>query len=187
MITDDEIITLYWDRQQQAINESDEKYGNYCHSIGFHILADMEDTRECVNDTWLKAWNAMPPERPEILRLFLGKITRNLSLNRIRDKRRIKRGGGQAELTFDELEECIPCYESPEKKYEDKHVSECISNWLRGLDKEKRVVFVRRYWFCDSVSETSRLLGFTESKTKSLLFRLRKELKEYLEQEGIVI
>lgn len=187
MRTDDEIITLYWERKQEAISETDVKYGNYCYSIGFRILADTEDTMECVNDTWLNAWNAIPPEKPEVLRLFLGKITRNLSLNRIRDKHRIKRGGGQAVLTFDELQECIPCYDSPEKKYEDKQVTEYINDWLSKLDKEKRVAFVRRYWFCESINKTAELLGFSESKTKSLLFRLRKELKEYLEMEGVVI
>ena len=129
----------------------------------------------------------MPPQRPAVLRTFLGTITRNLSLNRARDYAREKRGGGQAVLVLDELQECIPGTDSPESDVEDQEITAAIDHWLTTLPKENRVAFMRRYWFCDSVAEIALKLCWSESKTNSLLRRLRISLKEYLIQEDVLL
>ena len=184
---DNKIIELYWLRDENAIQESTQKYGVYCKSIALRILNNMKHSEECVNDTWLNAWNAMPPQKPDALRIFLGSITRNLSLNRVRDLSREKRGGNQAVIALDELADCVPDTASPEKVLEDREITEAINTWLHSLEKEKRVAFLRRYWYCDSLSEVSTRMGWTESKTNSLLRRLRLSLKEHLILEGITL
>ena len=183
---DERIIDLYWQRDEEAITESSQKYGHYCKSIAMRILENLECSEECVNDTWLNAWQAIPPQRPNVLRTFLGSITRNLSLNRVRDLSRAKRGGGKTVLILDELIECIPSTDSPERDLEDKEITAAINRWLEGLTKEKRVAFMRRYWFCDIIAVTAVLMGWSDSKANSLLRRLRLGLKEHLIQEGIL-
>lgn len=184
---DDRIIELFWQRDEAAIEQTDEKYGSYCSSIAMQILENRESVKECVNDTWLRAWESIPPQRPSALRLFLGKITRNLSLNRARDLAREKRGGGQAVLALDELLDCVPAAPSPETVLENREITASIERWLSALPRENRVTFMLRYWHCESAASVARRLGWTESKTSSLLRRLRISLKSHLESEGIYI
>lgn len=182
---DGKIIDLYWARNETAIAETDRKYGGYCRSLSMRILKSREDCEECVNDTWLRAWDSMPPGRPSCLCAFLGKITRNLSISRYRKNRAEKRGGGEVELVLTELEDCIPGAGSVEEEVEGKELAESIDRFLCGLGAESRNIFVRRYFYLDSVKEVAGRFGVSESKVKSLLFRLRNRLREHLEKEGI--
>jgi RNA polymerase sigma-70 factor (ECF subfamily) len=184
---DSRIIELYWNRDESAISETETKYGAYCRSIALRMLEIMEDAEECVSDTWLSAWNSMPPQVPSRLELFLGRITRNSALDRLRSRSRQKRGGGAAVLALDELGESVPSGDSPQKALEDSEIAAVISRWLRTLSPEKRGVFVRRYWYFDTVEEIARRYGISTSKATSLLYRLRRQLKLLLESEGIVI
>lgn len=182
---DGRIIELYWARDEEAIARSERKYGAYCRSVARRILESAEDAEECVGDTWLRAWNAIPPRRPAALRAFLAAITRNLCLDRLRDASREKRGGGQAALALDELLDCVPSSSTPESALDARELTRALESWLRGLETPKRAAFLRRYWYCDSVSEVAERMGWTEGKTASLLRRTRLELKRYLEQEGV--
>ena len=182
---DQEIINLYWNRQEIAITETAHKYGAYCHSISYNILHNEEDAEECVNDTYLGAWNAMPPHRPSRLAVFLGKITRNLSLNRFRAYTAKKRGMGQTELALGELEECIPGTFSVEADMEAAFLVQAINGFLHKQTKLKRNIFVRRYWYLSSIKEIAADYAMSESKVASLLFRMRNELKLHLEREGV--
>lgn len=184
---DEKIIELYWQRSENAIRETEGKYGPYCRSIAMNLLQQHEDTEECVSDTWLSAWNAMPPQRPNYLRIFLGRITRNGALDRLREKSRLKRGGGAAALPLDELAECIPAAHMTESQLEDAEIARVISVWLRTLSAEKRQLFVRRYWYFDSEAALCKRFGINRSKAASTLYRLRLELKAKLESEGIVL
>lgn len=184
---DDKIIDLYWARQETAIMETDRKYGNYCRSISLHILKNQEDTEECVNDTWMRAWDTMPPKRPDFLGAFLGKIVRNLAISRYRMTHAQKRGSGEVDLLLMELEECLPSAKSVEEEIEGKETAAAISRFLYMVDEESRNIFVRRYFYADSVKEVADRFEVSESKVKSQLFRLRNRLKDYLEKEGITI
>lgn len=184
---DSKIIDLYWARQESAIAESSSKYGRYCGAIAYHILQNPEDAGECVNDTWLRAWNAMPPHRPEKLSAFLGKITRNLALDLHKRLYADKRGGGRVELALDELEECIAGDNPLESAADTLVLTEAINAFLQGMPIEKRRIFVLRYWYLWSVREIAEHLQVSENKVTSVLFRARKELKRYLEKEEIVL
>jgi RNA polymerase sigma-70 factor (ECF subfamily) len=182
---DSRIIDLYWKRSEEAITESDRKYGRYCGTIAMNILGNREDVEECVSDTWLRAWNAIPPARPLILKAFLGKITRNLSLNMLEKSRAGKRGGGEGCAVLDELEEWI-ADEGADTWSADRYVlTETLKRFLSTLPEEKRVIFVRRYWYMDQVKTIADDLGVGESKVKMTLFRVRKELAQVLKKEGI--
>lgn len=182
---DEKIIELYWERNQSAITQTEQKYGSYCRRIADNILYDREDCEECLNDTWLRAWNSMPTERPRILSAFLGAITRNLSLDRYRRKHSAKRGKGEIPYIFDELRDCAG-REEPSAHIEQKELISGINRFLAGLDTESRVIFVRRYWYMDSIGTIAGRLAVSESKVKSSLFRSRKKLREYLEREGLL-
>ncbi len=184
---DGQIIELYWERDQRAVGETDGKYGRHLRGISRNLLGSREDAEECVNDTYLRAWNAIPPARPQAFRSWLGQITRNLSLDRWKRLRAEKRGGG-AELLLGELEECVPsASDGPERALEDRELAELLSAFLRGLSREGRAMFLRRYWYGQSVSEIGAALGCGEGKVKSSLFRSRKALRAYLEKEGIAV
>ena len=184
---DSRIIELFFERSEQAISETSEKYGSYCHYIAYSILQNEADSEECVNDTYLKAWDSIPPMRPNRLQTFLGKITRNLSLNRWEKNSADKRGGGQVSLVLDELDECIPSGEDTEQITENTVIKDIIDAFLDDLPASARKIFVRRYWYMDSVKEIARIYGFTESKVTVTLFRTREKLKRVLEKEGITI
>ena len=184
---DRKIIDLYWRRSETAIGETANKYARYCHSISFNILHDMEDAEECVNDTYLRAWNAMPPQRPNILAVFLGKITRNLSLDRFRNYSAGKRGFAQTTLALSELAECVSFTASVEQTMDDTELAEVLNRFLKSLPKQKRIMFVQRYWYLMPIKAVAEHLGESESQVKSTLFRTRNALKAFLEQEGIAL
>lgn len=184
---DNEIVTLYWERSPQALSETADKYGRYCYRIAYGILQDAEDAKECVNDAYLKAWDAIPPHRPEHLRTFLGKITRNLSLNRYEKRSAAKRGKGQIPLCLDELAECIPASVMGAQISEEVELRDLLNRFLDTLPKEMCNVFVRRYWYMDSVRGIAEGYGISEGKVTVLLFRARRKLKDLLEKEGMIL
>lgn len=182
---DGEIIELYFARNEDAISETDAKYGRYCSNISRNILRNEPDVEECVNDTYLHTWNSIPPTRPTSLMAYLGKIVRNISLNLFKAKHTKKRGSGEYELVYDELSNVVPASDRVEDIYEGMALKDLLNRWLDSLSSEQRLVFVGRYWYFDSVSSISAKMGYSESKTKMLLLRLRNKLKEYLESEEI--
>ncbi len=182
---DAEIVDLYWQRDQQAIAETDKKYGAYCQNIAYAVCSDRLDAEECVNDTWLRAWGAMPDKRPTVLATFLGKITRNLAINRFQRRTRKKRGGGETELALEELEDCIPAALDVERRYELQEFRQAIGRFVSGLSETEQKVFVARYWYLCPVEEIARRLQISSSKTKSMLFRLRNRLRLYLKEEDL--
>lgn len=184
---DSAIIDLYWARDQYAISASDEKYGALCRKLSQNILSSREDAEECVNDTWFRAWNAMPPQRPNILSAFFGKLTRNLSLDRWRKNRAAKRGGSQVEVALQELEHCLPDHRRPDEELEAGETAALISAFLRQQPELDRRLFVRRYFHLESIDTLARRFGLTESQAKSRLHRTRQKLKAALEKEGIAV
>ena len=180
------IIELFWARSEAAISETDKKYGRYCRSIARGILSNEEDAEECVNDTYLGAWNSIPPHRPRFLSTFLGKLTRRISLNRWKAQHTQKRGGGEVALALEELSEIVPASGGVEEELESKVLSTAINVFLTSLPETERDVFVCRYWFLAPVSEISRRFHFSQSKTKSMLFRTREKLKAFLREEGLL-
>ena len=183
---DNQIIELYWQRDEGAISESSRKYGSYCQSIAFNILQNNEDSEECVNDTWLKAWDSMPPHKPDCLRLFLAKITRNLSFNRYNANKAKKRGGGEMTLVLDELAECISNETDPEEAIINKELNEYIIRFVHTLPERERNIFVRRYFFVDTVKSISKRYGLSENYVSVTLNRTRKMLKKKLKKEGYI-
>lgn len=184
---DSMIVDLYFARSEEAITETDKKYGKYCQYIAFNILKSSEDAEECVNDTYMRAWNAIPPHKPVQLSTFLGKITRNLSLNRYKAMHTQKRGAGQVEAALSELEECIGVHSKVEVLADEMALVEIINGFLADQPKLNRVVFVKRYWYLTSVKDISQDFNMNENRVASMLFRMRKELKHRLESEGIAI
>lgn len=184
---DRQIVDLYWARSESAISETADKYGRYCHSIAYNILHNNEDSEECVNDTYLNAWEAMPDQRPRKLSAFLGKITRNLSLNRWELYNAEKRGSGQIPLALDELQECIPSPDSANQMVDDLMLVEIFNQFLASLSKQKRMIFIRRYWYLSPIAEIAADYSISESKVKMSLLRSRNALKQVLEKEGIGI
>lgn len=183
---DQKIIDLYFDRAETAISETDAKYGNYCYSIAYNILTNNEDAEESVSDTYMAAWNAMPPRRPSVLATFLGKITRHLSIDRWRSRSRYKRGGGEIILALEELEDCASTGGSVEQEYERKQLARLINRFLDSLPETERRVFLCRYWYLDAIRDIADHCGFSESKVASMLHRTRKKLRAELEKEGLL-
>lgn len=181
---DRSIIQLYWNRDDHAISATSEKYGIYCKSIAKNILGNNEDADECVNDTYLNAWNAMPTHWPEQLAAFLGKITRNLSFNKYKRDRAQKRGGGEILLVLDELAECISDVETVEQTIGRQELIKTINLFLDSLTDTKRGIFVRRYWYADAVSVIAKDYGMLPSTVSKILERTRKKLKAYLLERG---
>ncbi len=184
-MTDQQIIELYWARSEEAIAATAAAYGSYCISIAYNILHSREDSEECVSDTWHRAWQSMPPQRPNPLRVWLGRITRNLALDRWRADRADKRGGGQADLLLSELEHCIPAPASPQRQAEDGEVIDSISRFLRAQSPTARAAFLRRYWYGESIGDIAAALHMGKSAVKSALHRTREGLRDHLEQEGL--
>lgn len=184
---DSQILDLYWERNPDAVLQTDRKYGLYCRQVSFNILRSREDAEECVNDSWLKAWHSIPPTKPRHLRAYLAKLTRNVSLDRWDQLQARKRGGGRTTLLLSELSDCIPAAATVEQALEDRTISAAVSAWLRQQSPRNRVAFVRRYWYADSLSAVAKRVGLSEGGTKSLLHRLRRSLKDHLEQEGIAL
>lgn len=181
---DGEIVRLYWDRDERAITASAEKYGTYCTAIARNILRNIEDAEECVNDTYLNAWNTIPPHKPNILSTFLGKITRNLSINKYKHNHTEKRGGGQVPVVLDELRDIVSDSASVEQSIEQNELVAAIDIFLAGLSEEKRKIFVCRYWYFDSVSDIAERFGMTENNVSVTLSRMRTKLHNYLLKRG---
>lgn len=181
---DSQIIELYWQKNADAISETSSKYGAYCYTIADNILHSIEDSEECVNDTWLHAWNAMPPQKPNVLRMFLAKITRSLSVNRFKARSAEKRGGGEINLVLDELADCLAGGTNVEAEYEVKELEQCIRRFVRGLPERDGNVFVRRYFFTEPVAAIAKRYGLTESNVTVILSRTRKKLRLKLAKEG---
>ena len=179
---DREIVALFWARAEAAIAEVSAKYGGYCRAIAMNILRSHEDAEECLSDTWLGAWNAMPPQRPAVLPPLLGRIARNAALTIWRRDHAQKRDGGVA-LVLDELGECVGG-ESLEDELEHRRLGEAVAAFLDTLPRDQRRVFLRRYWYCDSVESIAARYGFGLSKVKSMLLRTRRKLRDYLTKEG---
>ena len=184
---DTEILDLYWAREERAISETEKAYGSYCYSIAWHILYSKEDSDECVNDTWLRAWNAIPPKWPDRLALFLGTITRNLSLDRWKGKRTMKRGSGEMFLTLDELAECVPDGHNTEAAVEAAELEHMLNQFLHTLPERECNVFLRRYWYVEEYGEIAKRYGMKLNTVKTSLFRTRAKLREFLEKEGVVL
>ena len=179
------IIELYFARDEQAIKETDAKYGKLCHSIAYNILNNNEDSEECVNDTYIGVWNTIPPTRPNNFMAFVCRITRNLSLKRIEIMARQKRTQATI-VSLDELAEVLPD-ESIADGISDEDIGKAISDFLRNEKEDVRNVFIRKYYFFDSIGDISRRYGFTESKVKNMLYHTRNKLKEHLIKEGVEI
>ena len=183
---DKQIVALYWARNEQALAETAAKYGNYCFRIAYNILSNREDADECVNDTYLGAWERIPPHEPSVLSAFLGKLTRRISLNKWRNRTRQKRGGGEVAMALDELYECIPSGEDIARQTEQKELNQAITTFLNGLPQTERDVFVCRYWYLADIKKISKAFGFTESKVKSMLHRTRIKLRAHLKEEELI-
>lgn len=181
---DAKIVQLYWDRNEQAIPATADKYGRYCTSIAKNILGNNEDAEECVNDTYLNAWNSMPPHRPSILSTFLGKIARNLSFNRYKHNTADKRGGGELPVVLEELSDLVSGKDDVEQTFDQKELTKAIDTFLDSISPEKRSIFIGRYWYTDSISEIAVRHGMNDGAVSMTLNRLRLKLHNYLLERG---
>lgn len=181
---DAQIIALYWQRSGDAIRESDEKYGPYCFTLSHRITGVREDAEECVNDTWLRAWGAMPPEKPNYLRLFFAAITRNLSLDRLKAHGAEKRGGKSCTLALDELSECVSGSPEVEDTLIAKELTQSLDRFLAALDAQSRGIFLRRYFFLESAEEIAQRYDLKPGTVTVRLHRTRRALRTHLEKEG---
>ena len=180
---DESIIARYWDKDEAAIAESHTKYGRVLRGIAFSVLSNREDSEECVNDTYGKAWDSMPPQKPNSLSAFLGRITRNLSLSRWRAVHAQKRDVG----LVTELTDCLPAQETVESAISEQELTDVLASWLRALPRQERALFLRRYWYGESMDELAAVCGLTANQIAGRLFRLRARLRKVLESEGIAI
>ncbi len=180
---DHDILLLFEARNEDAIRKTAEKYGDYCHAIAMRILFDHADAEECVNDTWLGAWNSIPPQKPRSLKLYLAKIVRNLSFNRYKEKTSKKRGGGDMTLALDELAEITASSSDVETELEKKELKEALDRFLRALPRRETDIFLRRYFFAESFAEIASRYGMRESAVRMSLSRTREKLREYLKKE----
>ena len=183
---DKAILDLYWSRSENAISETDSKYGAYCFTIAYNILNNREDSEESVSDTYLAAWNSMPPKRPAVLSAFLGKITRYLSLDRWKKRSRLKRGSGEIELCLEELQDCVSGQDSAEDTVIRKETLAAVNRFLSTLSETERKVFLCRYWYLDSVKDIAERFGFSPNRISVLLRRIRQKLNTYLTKEGLL-
>ena len=184
---DESIVALYWERSRYAVEETARKYGIMLHGISYRLTGNRQDSEECVNDTYLRTWNAIPPARPSAFRAWLGRIVRNLSLDRWKQSRTAKRGGDGMEVLLGELDDCVPEPHGTEKTMEDQEIASLISAFLRRQSPESRIIFLRRYWYGQSVADIAAGMNCGEGKVKSSLFRTRKALRTYLEQEEVFL
>ncbi len=185
-MTDQEIVALYWQRSEEAVRQSQARYGSYCLAVAGRILASRQDAEECVNDTWLAAWNAMPTQRPALLRPFLARITRNLACDRS-DYNHAQKRSPELTVVLEELADCVSGWETVESEYEAQRLREVINRFLRAQDEDDCALFLRRYWFAEPIARLCRRYDLGESAVKSRLFRLRKRLRAFLEEEGIEV
>lgn len=183
---DDQIIELYFQRKQQGLAETEQKYKNYLQAVAYRILGSREDAEECVNDTLHYAWNRIPPERPTVFRMFLAKFTRNQAINRFKAAHAAKRGGGEAALALEELEECIAGTDDPERSALSEELSKSIREFVRALPEREGDIFLRRYFFTESVKEIAEKYGISGNNVSVVLNRTRKKLREHLLRENLL-
>lgn len=181
---DEEIVALYWDRNEDAIRQTQQKYGAYLSKIAYNILSDFEDSKECVNDTYLKAWNSMPDHRPGVLSTYLGKIVRQRAIDEFRKKNSVKRYASEYALSLEELGDSFAGGTTPEQAFDAKKLDEAINCFLRTLSDEARNTFIGRYYYFDSLKDVAAYCGMSEVRAKSMLYRTRQSLKAYLIKEG---
>ena len=181
---DKDIIKLYFARDEAAVSETEKKYSVYCGAIAKNILNKREDEEECLNDTWLCAWNDIPPSRPKIFCAYLGRITRNLSIDLLRRRGAQKRGG--PELILSELDEALPDKNNVERELEGRELASAINEFIRSLSPKERFFFLRRYWYCESVGEIAKQSGVSQQRISQTLFRLRARLKKKLSEEEYI-
>lgn len=186
-MNDSQIVALFFDRDQRAIEETAARYGNYCYSIVHNILNNREDAEEAVSDTYLALWASIPPHKPTVLRTFLGKIARRTALKQWEKMRTQKRGGGEVTLALEELSEYLSDGNTPETAIQAAELTQILNAFLRNLPKEERQVFVCRYWYLDSIADIAARFGFSQSKVKSMLARTRMKLRAALTKEGIAL
>ncbi len=182
---DSDIIDLYWNRDERAIEESDNKYGAYCFVVAQNILQSHEDSEECVSDTWFRAWKTIPPQRPNVLRAFLAKITRNLALDKYRAQGAKKRGNGQMNAVLDELVECADESSNVEGETLARELRETINEFVKALPEKEGDIFIRRYFYVESVSDIADRYEISDNYVSVILNRSRKKLRKYLEQRGL--
>lgn len=185
-MTDDKIIQLFFQRKETAIEETSKKYGSYCFKIANNILNNREDSEECLSDTWLKSWDSIPPARPVHFNLFLAKIVRNLAISKYRSNHTHKRGKGEIALVLDELEECITGQSDVETLYMAKELQNMINRFVRGLSERDGNVFIRRYFYADSIKDISNRYHISENNVRVMLSRTRSKLRIVLEKEGYI-
>lgn len=183
---DKAILDLYWSRSETAIAETDAKYGAYCFTIAYNILNNREDSEESVSDTYMAAWNSMPPKRPAVLSAFLGKITRYISLDHWKKRSRLKRGSGEVALCLEELGDCVSGRESTEDALVRKETLAAVNHFLSTLSETERKVFLCRYWYLDPVKDIAQRFGFSPNQTSVLLRRVRQKLNAHLAKEGLL-
>ena len=181
---DKTIVELYFLRNEDAITLTEEKYGPYCYSIAYNILSNREDAQESVSDTYMAAWNSIPPRRPSVLSAFLGKLTRHISIDRWRQRTAAKRGGGEVAVALEELSECVAGLQNIELEYERKELMKAYTRFLKELPETERRVFLGRYWYMESIGAIANKFGFSQSKVKMLLQRTRIKLRLRFEEEG---
>lgn len=181
---DAEIVELYWARDEDAVSQTKTKYGAYLNRVAYNILSDLEDSQECVSDTLLAAWRSMPDNRPKNLRTYLGKITRQVSIDLYRRRNRMKRYASEYAISLEELGDSFTDGRTPEDELNARLLTETVNRFLRTLPDEARNTFIGRYYFFDSVKNVARYCGMSESKCKSILYRTRQSLKVYLQKEG---
>ena len=183
---DAEILALYENRSEEAIRETEKKYGAYCFSVAMNVLEDRQDAQEVISDTWLSAWNSIPPQKPKIFPAYLAKIARNLAIDRWREGRAAKRGGGQMALALEELSGCIPGGESPENGVLRQELLDSVIRFLGTLSPLERNIFLCRYWYFDNAREIGASLGISGGKVRSMLHRIRQKLRTFLEKEELL-
>ncbi len=183
-MNDYQIVELFWQRNEHAISQCSDKYGAYCYRIAFNILNHTEDSEECVNDTWLRLWDSIPPQNPKNLSSFIAKVTRNIAINRLHNCNAQKRGGGKVELVIEELNECLPAMTDIESEYCQKELVQAINRFLRSLQPRDREIFLRRYFFVESTSSIGAQFEIKESNVLLILSRVRKKLRTYLQEGG---
>ena len=181
---DEKIVQLYYERNEQAIQETANKYGNYCNSIAKNILGNNEDAEECVNDTYLNTWNSIPPHNPKMLSTFLGKIVRNLAFNRYKHNHADKRGGSELPLVLDELAECVSGNDNITDTFVMKELISAINEFLSTLPEVKRNIFIRRYWYTESTVDIAKSYDMESAAVSMMLKRMRSKLHNYLIERG---
>ncbi len=182
---DRRIVELFLERSEEAILETDIKYGRYCHKIAFNVLGNDEDSEECVNDAYMRAWGSIPPNEPDSMASYIGRITRNLALDKLRQKQSDKRGNGEVPVVLDELAECVSGHDELERRQDSAEIAAAIDSFLDELNSVERGVFMRRYWMMEPIADVANRYDISVSKTTTMLFRLRNRLKKHFMKEGI--